>query len=357
MHTSTWRVWAFVRLLLLGQSATSQLAHSASRPLPRRRCISRQRRPLLLPVMKQPSKTYQRICRTLQLGSRCALGKHGLKLLFVVRNTQLVIVVFRFVCSSVFGKRRALAMKHLCRRFRQLKIQWPPLSVSIPLPWLGSCFVSRLKESIQDMVLQLFSNDWCQPTVFTHGKLRVRVRWVPPPSLLNCVRSAPVFNKHMDDPAAVTCECDQSRFCDFPKVFGPDGSVHVCAKQCDLPWPHQFDILRLAPVQTPIVPSGEWASRKLIEAFMNLALSVRDPFVLCGCELEERVNQVVQVVAYRLSDEWVSTHGASAPLLALSAEHVAAARKLCKGLYVEVLDKNPSSFAAMCPYLAQQIAA
>ena len=154
-----------------------------------------------------------------------------------------------------------------------------------------------------------------------------------------------------------SCECDQSRFCDFPKVFGPDGSVHVCAKQCDFPWPHQFDILRLAPVQTPIVPSGEWASRKLIEAFMNLALSVRDPFVLCGCELEERVNQVVQVVAYRLSDEWVSTHGASAPLLALSAEHVAAARKLCKGLYVEVLDKNPSSFAAMCPYLAQQIAA
>ena len=63
--------------------------------------------------------------------------------------------------------------------------------------------------------------------------------------------------------------------------------------------------------------------RKLIETLKNLALSVRDSFALRGSELEERVNQVVQVVAYRPCDEWNRLHGVTAPTLpALFAECV-----------------------------------
>ena len=47
-------------------------------------------------------------------------------------------------------------------------------------------------------------------------------------SVASVQRPAPVFNKHMDDPAAGTCVRDPWRFCDFPKVLGPDGSFHVC---------------------------------------------------------------------------------------------------------------------------------
>ena len=133
---------------------------SSNKPLPRRRCPARVRKPLSLPKQRMQCSSFQKICIAMQFRGKDKIStKHGLRLLYVVRNPELLLAVVRFVMGNVIGKRRKLALKHIRRRCKQLKLQIPLGHCPVRIPWCLhegniSCTKSILKEFCAPPVLE-----------------------------------------------------------------------------------------------------------------------------------------------------------------------------------------------------------
>ena len=328
-----------------------KLPDGLTKPLPRRRCNFRQRKPLALPQDRTACNTYQRICFAMQFRGKDKTSKHGLRLLYVVRNPDLLRAVARFVYSNVSGTRRKLAMKHMHRSFRQLKMQLPPKSCTVELPWcVSEDNIPVTKHVLHDFVLDLFSCQHFQAGVFAHGKLKLSVRWKPTPNILQLIRTAPKFNRNLDSKSACDCVCSCAAFAGFPKTCGPDGSMHVCARQCELPWPAEVRILADVPVQTRIAPDCEWPRKHICDALCKLAAKIKDPYQTCATP--DRIEGICKRFSERVITSWgLPAHHTSQHI---TMTHIRAVQNLCRGLCIDVLDKNPSSFSAVCPRLMRE---
>ena len=214
------------------RNEASPLSSTPCKPLPRRRCPDRVRAAVRLPKHRTPNCTFHRICVAMQFRGKDKVSKHGLRLLYVVRNPELLRAVVQYVTGNIFGVRRNLAMKHLRRRCKQLRIQMPLGSCAVRLPWcLHESNIPSTKTVLQQFVLQLFWNHHFQAGLFTHGKLKLKISWMPVPSVLQLIRTAHKYNRVLDSESECACVCSKPEFANFPRRLG-----HVCARQSEIPW-------------------------------------------------------------------------------------------------------------------------
>ena len=324
------------------------------KPLPRRRSPDRVRAAVRLPKHRSPNCTFHRICVAMQFRGKDKVSKHGLRLLYVVRNPELLRAVVQYVTGNIFGVRRNLAMKHLRRRYKHLKMQMPLGSCAVRLPWcLHEGNIPSTKSVLQQFVLQLFWNHHFQAGLFTRGKLKLKISWVPVPSVLQLIRTAHKYNRDLDSESECACICSKPEFANFPRKLG-----HVCARQSEIPWPEHEAHLRNLPVQTRVVPDIQWGSMRLTKSLSQLAERIRDPFSTIDCQ--RKADETCQQFVTEILREWgLSGDGLERPLPGhlITMMHVQTIRTLCKGLFIDVLDKNPSAFGATCPYLVRKLAA
>ena len=329
-----------------------------SRPLARRRSSRNDPKPsLCFPKKPKSCTTLGRICCALMLEGRDAATKHGLKLLHVTRSRLILLQAYGFAGQFLHGCKKSCAMKLIRSRSRKVGLQLPLRSVTVRLPWCGSVANESLtRAALKEFVLTLFRSGVFQASVFTNGRLRVRIVWKPVQSLLAVVRTAHKFNKRLDSKAACPCVCQQPHLVSFPRVTGPDGNRHCCAKQADIPWSPEFKFLSSVPVQTRLLPDNSWTVSCVSQGLSDMACKLRDPFDHACCR--ERVADLVRTFTETLVSSWGYPVHANSPwcggyLTVRAADEIS---RVCKGLWVEVLDKNPSSLVALCPALAKQLA-
>ena len=324
----------------------------SKKPLPRRKSDFRTRQPLNMPKSRKPCNTYHRICWAMQFRGKDAVSKHGLRLLYVTRSRELIMAVVRFVTRNVSGARRNMALKHLRKRCKQLQIQMPLGLCTVRLPWcMHESNIPTTKSSLQNFILKLLWQDHFQASLLTHGRLKLRMRWTPTPSVLQLVRSAPRFNKAIDSESVCACICAHPRFDKFPKIRG-----HVCARQSELPWPDDLVHLKNLPAQTRIVPDERWLLTHVSQSLAELAAKIRDPFreQLPQYHIDELCESFSEVIV----SDWLSGQfGSEIVQHAITVQPIRAIQSLCQGLFVDVLDKNPSAFCAICPWLVREAAA
>ena len=111
-------------------------------------------------------------------------------------------------------------------------------------------------------------------------------------------------------------------------------------------------------MQTRVVPDIQWVSMRVAKSFSQLAERIRDPFATSGCQ--RKADELCQRFVTEILREWgLSGEGLERPLPGhlITMMHVQTIRTVCNGLFIDVLDKNPSAFGATCPYLVRKLAA
>ena len=342
--------------LVIPLSSKRTLGRS-TRPLARhtKTCIHT---PLRIPTKPRKTSTAARILDALCFDRRDRNMKAGLKLLFVVRSRSLICHIFHQVHRWSTLSQRAHALKFVRKRAKQLHIQLPLECLHITLPWCGTVQnIEYTKTSVQDFALQMLSNGFCQPSLFNNGRVRCKVRWKATPSLLDKIRTAPRFNRHLDDDMVCSCCCMKFVQQGWPCKQALDGTSHVCARQSEINWPKHLAFLGKLSVQTRTLPSPEQLFDWLQSAFLDMARKLADPF---GTSVSHHaLKQLAVCQARDLLSKWnlfEQKENSSPGLACVSSDAVLEIQRICKGLFIEAIDKNTSEFVCMCPRMYHLLA-
>ena len=300
-----------------------------------------------LPTKPQPLSSVGRILCALCFDRRDKIAKHGLRLLFVIKSRTSLLHIFHQVQRWATSRSRAAALKFVRKRACQLQLQLPVPRVVIELPWCGTKGnIYGTKLATQDFIVRLFSMGACQPSVFSHGRAKCQIVWKPGLSILDIVRTAPRYNKRLDDVEFCACTCRDLPSSSWPRCKALDGSFHVCARQSELPLPSRLDFLRQLSAHTRVVPARDAVLSQVAAGFNHVARALLDPF--CDRSMQGRLQHVAQEFAQNLVDSWRLGHE-DMGIEHVKVADVAAIKKLCTGLYIEALDKNTAEFVCMCP--------
>ena len=174
-----------------------------------KRKVARQTRPqrcmakhvaLKLLSRPKPVNTVGRILNALCFERRDKLAKHGLKLLFALRNRTSLCHIFYQVHRWASSHQRPRALKYVRKRAKQIGLQLPLHRAVLTLPWCGSAArTQHTRTLVQNLVMRLFATGACQSTLFTNGRLKCQIMWKPTDRLIDVLRSAAKFNKNLHD--------------------------------------------------------------------------------------------------------------------------------------------------------------
>lgn len=301
---------------------------------------------LTIPAKPKVNSTIGRILAALCFNRRDRAAKHGLKLLFLVKSRATIIHIFHQVHRWTTSSQRIHALKFVRIRARQLQIQLPVHKLSIALPWCGSqANIAGTMKSIQDFATGLFSMGACQPSVFDNGRVRCQLRWEPAHTIIDIIRTAPIYNRHIDDAYFCACSCHEFAELGWPMLQALDGTHHVCARQSEIPWPPALRFFTNMSVHAHVLPKPCKMAEMIANGFVHMAEKLKDPF--SSNISSDQIRAFSLEHSRELLKYW--NLGSNSEKEYIPATMAAEIKKLCHGLFIETLDKNTSEFVCMCP--------
>lgn len=225
---------------------------------------------------KAPIKDRKRACAKLV----CTRSRHLLCLMWSKQKSILTL------------KEASHLKPKIKARASRLKLQLPLNTPTIALPWLGGWHHKRL---IADMsstlyrgmraagLLQISAID---PTFRKNSLPAALVRWVSFPSLFSRARNAGRMNKEafMCSGVLPECTCNTDPAANQPKVRGPDGHYHVCARQSEIDWSYftqdcfVTDVCTQASVKTRVAPTPTELRKAIWAAAYTMYSAALDPW-------------------------------------------------------------------------------
>ena len=138
-------------------------------------------------------------------------------------------------------------------------------------------------------ILQVDCLPWAHasPQYSTNGKLKCQLRWAQTKTIIDMLRTAPIYNQKLDDAQFCSCTCAQFIQKGWKTAQALDGTYHVCARQSEIPWPKSLEWVRNTSIHARVLPEPRDMHRLAAEGLLHMAERLADPFrmphiTLCG---------------------------------------------------------------------------